>query len=281
MATQLKEPEAALDTGQDGVEPQSDAQPQSAEDRAYVRGWRPKEEFSGRGEWVDAAEFLERADQNLGLAKGREQQLNKRISILESMLKKVQRSEMNAHSNALAEIKAKMENAVVTGNVAAFKALDEQADGLRKDMVADTPITSYTEADINHAFEAWADDNEWYHLGGLPSATDTERRQRAYFDRMAAANGDKAQGMPPADFIAYIGELVAEKFPASATPRPKATESVAGVTRTSASRSAKTGANLPVEAKDAVRRYMRQGIYKGTFEESCNAFAKDYDWSPA
>jgi hypothetical protein len=273
----LKEPEGLPETGQDtGTgEPQSggEQQTKSAEDEAYLRGWRPKEEFTGRGEWVDAETFLAKADTNLGLSKAEREQLKRRISVLEGMNKKLIRLEQNAYSSAMADIQAKMKNAVVTGNVAEFEALDKKAEKLREDAAA--PQADQQKEAIR-AFADWRDDNEWYDLGGLPSATETERKQRVYFDRMVEANEDKAREMAPADFIAYIGDLVESKYPAASTPRPKATESVAGVTRGGTRTAAKTYANMPPEFQRQADRFHEKGVYKGTLAEAREKYAKAY-----
>lgn len=276
MATQLKEPDPTLDTEQSGIiERDYDAE-------ARAHGWRPLEEFKGDpAQFVDAETYAKRADEVLPFVKKENKQLKGKIEFLERQIKKVMKSEQSAHENALAEIKAKMQNAVVTGDVAAFKALDEKADDLRKDMVADTPALDQQKEAIR-AFADWRDDNEWYDLGGLAGATDLEKRQRIYFDRMVEANQDKTATMEPAEFISYIGDLVDAKYPPQRIPRPKGTEAVAGVTRTAATRNAHSGANLPTEAKETAERYVRQGIpgYKGkTKAEAYELFAKDWDWS--
>lgn len=270
MATQLAEPPADLAPPIDNSA-QSEEQ-RSPEDIAYHRGWRPKDEFTGRGEWVDAPTFLEKSNTNLGLAKAENEQLKKRNSVLEGMNKKLIRLEQSAYDNAMADIQTKMKNAVVTGDVAAFEALDKKADALRKENI---PAADQQKEAIR-AFASWRDDNEWYDLGGQAGATDTERRQRAYFDRMVEANEDKARTMEPAEFIAHIGELVEAKYPASSTPRPKATESVAGVTRTSSGRGVQTYASLPPEYKRQADRFHEQGVYKGTLAEAREKYAKAY-----
>lgn len=277
MATQLKEPEAPIDTGQDGGDGGIIERDFDTEARAH--GWRPLDEFKGDPtQFVDAEAYVRRADEVLPFIRKQNKELKGKIEFLERQIKKVMKSEQGAYEQALADVKAKMENAVVTGNVEAFNKLDKQADDLRKGMVADTPQADQQKEAIR-AFADWRDENEWYDLGGQAGATDLERRQRAYFDRMVEANEDKACDMAPADFIAHIGELVEAKYPASKTPRPKANESVAGVTRTRAGASAKTGANLPPEAKAQAKRFHSQGIYKGTLAEAYDKYAQSYDWN--
>lgn len=283
MATQLKEPEPIIeeDTGQDTGDEAAQTQGRDFEAEARVKGWRPQEEYSGKGEWVDAEAFLQRADDNLGLSRAEKEQMRKRISVLEGKLKRLTKLEQQSYESALDTVRSEMKAAVETGDVAAFDALDAKADKIRKDM---TPVEAHGE-DPGEAFDSFRENNIWYDKGNLASASEVEVEARLMADRLADkfARQGLQNELSPTAFFERIAKEVAEKLPTlgSKGARPKAVEAVAGVTRTAASRSAKTGANLPADAKEAVRRYMRKGIYKGSFEESCNEFAKDYEWSSA
>lgn len=280
MAT-LALPEAPLETGANDGEI-GEVQTRDYEAEARVHGWRPEAEFKGDPtQFVDAETYVKRADEVLPFVKKENKQLRGKIDFLERQIKKVMKSEQEAYSSALAEVRAKMEKAVVTGDVAAFNTLDKKAEDIRKNMAEDAPAGDRMKEAVK-AFADWRDANEWYDLGGLAGATDAERRQRAYFDRMVEASEELARTMDPPEFIAHVAGLVAAKYPAERAPRPKGTEAVAGVTRTGASKSAKIGANLPPEAKETAERYVRLGIpgYKGkTKAEAHDLFAKDWDWS--
>jgi hypothetical protein len=283
MATQLAPvAEQPLDTGQDTDEQQSSGE-RDFEAEARAQGWTDADTFKGdKARWVDAETFVKRSDEVMPLLKKQLSHYRAELDQMKREIKRVRKSEQASYDNAYADLKAKMENAVVTGNVAAFKELDAKADQLRKDMADDTPPPADQQKEAVRAFADWRDENEWYDLGGLAGATDMERRQRAYFDRMVEANEDKARTMAPADFIAHIGSLVEAKYPPERAARPKANESVAGVTRTAATRNVHSGANLPADAKETAERYIRQGIpgYKGkTKAEAYELFAKHYDWS--
>lgn len=273
--------EAPPETGgvNDNLEQQTE---RDYEAEARAQGWVPADEFKGdKSRCVDAETFVKRADEVMPLLRKQLSHYRAELDQMKREIKKVRKSEQASYENAYADLKSQMEKAVETGNVAQFKALDAKADELRKGMAEDTPVADQ-QKEAARAFSAWRDDNEWYDLGGLPSATETERKQRVYFDRMVEANEDKARTMAPAEFISFIGDLVEAKYPPQRTARPRGTESVAGVTRTAQSKSAKTGVNLPADAKAAAERYMRQGIYKvETKEQAWNLFAKDYDWSEA
>lgn len=280
MATQLAEaPVELIDTGQDVGDGGSAFIERDYEGEARAHGWVPADEFKGdKSRCVDAKTFVERADEVMPLLRKQNKEFRGKIDFLERQIKKVMKSEQGAYEQALADVKAKMENAVVTGNVEAFNKLDKQADDLRKGMVNDTPQADQQKEAVR-AFAEWRGENEWYDLGGQAGAEKEERLKRAEFDRQVELNEDKAREMAPADFIAHIGELVDAKYPAFKTPRPKATESVAGVTRKGNGNTAKTGANLPAEAKAQAKRFHSQGIYKGTLAEAYDKYAQRYDWN--
>lgn len=278
MATQLKEPDVLPDTGQD--DEQQSHQSDAAEAEARQLGWKPEDQYTGKGTWVPADVFMDRQKQFLGLANKRVEQLQTQVRKMEGELKKVRRSEMNAHANALAELKEQMLVSVRTGDEAAFNKLDKQADDLRKNMTEDTPVAD-RQADAVREFAKWRDDNEWYDLGGLAGASDLEKRQRVYFDRMVQANEDKAATMDPPEFLTFIGDMVEAKYPAERAPRPRGTEAVAGVTPSRPRGTAQNYANLPPDAKLQADRFHANGVYKGTLAEAREKYAKTFDWSNA
>lgn len=279
MATQLKEPDQIDDTGVD--EPQTQERDYEAE--ARVRGWRPPEEFAGKGEPLDAKSFLERGEERDGLAQATVKQQNKRISILESMLKKVQKSEQRAYENALADLKRQQEDAVATGDIAAFRTLDADAEKLRKDMTSDTPNHG---EDPDEKYDDFREANPWYDKANLASASEAEVEARLFADRLAdrLIRQGVQNTLSPTAFFERIASETEANFPTlrSKSPRTKPASDVAGVTRTGAARNARTGANLPPEAKSAAERYMRQKI--GAFgkcttkAEAHELFARDFDW---
>jgi hypothetical protein len=281
MATQLKEPEIAEEAAE-AVDPLQ-TQERDYEAEARVRGWRPEEEFTGKSEWVDAETFIKRGEENLGLAKATIDQLRKRVSVLEGMNKKLTKLEQAAYSNAMDAIRAEMREAVTTGDQAAFDALDQKAEQLRKDMAEETP-QSHGE-DPNAEYLTFREANPWYDKAGLASATETEIEARLFADRLSdrlAAEG-LTKSLAPSAFFDRVAKETKEKFPLlGAKPvREKPNEAVAGVTRGQRG-SAKTGANLPADAKAAAERYMNNNV--GAFgqcktkEEAHNLFARDFDW---
>lgn len=255
------------------------------EGEARQQGWTDQEAFKGDpNRWVDAETFMKRSDEVMPLLKKQNAGLKREIDDLKRMVKRVVKSEQRAFENALTEIEARQDAAVESGDVAESRRLREEAKQLRADMT-ESPV-QITE-DPNKAFLDFRRANAWVDGGALASATPAEKGARILFfqlsDYYAGQGVDKT--MEPSAFFDKVREEVGAEFPeaftGAKTLRPKGQEAVAGVTRNGAARSAKTGANLPPEAKMTAERYMRNGIFKGckTKEEAWNLMAKDYDWS--
>lgn len=270
MATQLADDDALPTTDE-----------RDYEEEARSRGWTPKDEFKGdETRWIDAETFVKNAETKMPLLTKENKQLKDKIEYLERTVKKLTKAEQMAYSNAIEDLKAKQREAVEYGDVKAHDAISEKIDKLRADMTDDAPPE-----DPKAAFVEFREANEWYDLGGLPGATDTERRARALADRVAdkftAQGMQQEPGMTPAKFFAKVAEEVREQLPMlDAKPaRQKPQSDVAGTTRPGAARSAKNGANLPTEAKAQAKRFFERGIIKAKdVNEAYDKFAKDYAW---
>jgi hypothetical protein len=266
----------------DNTEQQTEVRDYEAEARA--QGWRPKEEFRGNPDaWTDAETFVKRADEVLPLIKKQNAHLKREIDDLKKLVRKVTASERASHTNALAEIRAQMEEAVETGDVAAFKKLDAKADKLRSDIVEDTPGLVHGE-DPQEAFDSFRETNSWYDKANLASASETEIEARLFADRLADkyAKQGLQDTMAPSEFFAKIADETETKFPLlkARAARAKPASDVAGVTRPGAGSKAKTGANLPADARAQATRFHAQGVYgKKTLSEALDAYAKSFDWS--
>lgn len=283
MATQLKDAESEqvdppanenADTSQSGG---SDAE-------ARLLGWKPEAEYTGSAPWIDAEAFMGKRNEHLGLANKRIEQLNVQVRKLETQIKRVMKAEQGAYASALADIKKEMQTAVETGDVAAFKALDQRADGLRQDMAADTPQSG---EDPTIIFENFRNENVWYDKANLASAREDEVEARLYADKRLRqmSREANAENLSPAavyervesDF-ATLAKEIAEQFPTlkMKAMREKPASDVAGVTRGGQRSGAKTYANMPPEFQRAADRFHEQGVYKGTLAEAREKYAKSY-----
>ena len=278
MATQLATDEAPqlVETG--------DARDYEAE--ARERGWTPKEEFKGdESRWIDAETFVKNAETKMPLLSKENKQLKDKIEFLERTVKRLTKAEQNAYNSALEDLKRQQREAVEYGDVKAHEAISEKIDKLRDDMTAEKTEGSVEER-AAIAFAEFKAENEWYGLGSLPAATDVERRAHnlanALADKYAAQGLQKT--MEPADFFAKIAEEVREKYPDigsdAKSPRQKPPSDVAGVTRPNGARNARTGANLPPDAKAQADRFFANGVYPKAknVAEARDMYAKSYQW---
>lgn len=280
MATQLKEetpPEAPENNDND----ESQTQTRDYEAEARAQGWRPQEEFKGDKErWVDAETFVKRAEEVLPLIKHQNQNLKRQLEILERQVKKLTRAEQVAFDAGVESVKARMREAVETGDVDAFDKLSERLDKLNKEAAEASPTQA---EDPTEAFDAFRESNPWYDKANLASASEVEIEARLFADRLAdkyAAQGLQKK-LSPSEFFERISKETAEKFPLlKAKPqRQKPPSDVAGVTRTGAGSKARTGANLPADAKHQAERFWKQGVIRAeNLPEALDKFAKSYQW---
>lgn len=280
MATQLAEPigqEADNDT-------QSGARDYVAE--AKQHGWTPKEDFKGDpARWVDAETFVAKADEVMPLLKKKTEVQDRRIADLEKTIKQqakfMEGAEKRSYDRAVAELKIKKRSAVEAGDTREVDALDDEIDKLKADATAGAKQDDIAEQ-AQEAYADWRLENRWYDKGALASASDLESDARVYADILAGKNQKKADSMAPADFFAWLGEQVLEKYPAlnGKGPRPKPASDVAGVTAGRANGSAKGYSDLPNDAKQMCDRLIRRGAIPGADEAAKRAYyAKNYDWS--
>jgi hypothetical protein len=280
------QPQEIIDTPAviDAVEQDNDQQTErdfDAEARAH--GWTPKEEFRGDpSRWVDAETFIKRADEVMPLLKKKTQNQDRKIAELEKLVKRLTKAEQTAYESALKDLKAQQREAAAVGDTDAYDRIDGQLEDLRKN----------TEADVAHGedpaaeYEAFREANAWYDKANLASASEMEIEARLYADRLADrwAKEGKTQEMAPSEFFNRLAAEVEQRFPLlkAKKPRVKPDNPVAGVTNNRADRNAKTGANLPPDAKRQAERFWNQGVIKGKdLTEALNNYAKNYDWSPA
>jgi len=77
------------------------------------------------------------------------------------------------------------------------------------------PPPNYFGEDPNAEFIRFREANEWYDLGGLAGATETQKRARAMADRTAdRMSGEGLQReISPSEFFARVAAEVRSKFP--------------------------------------------------------------------
>lgn len=288
MATQLKEPEVETAEAQppEGNDNEQQVQTRDYEAEARVHGWRPKEQFKGdESAWVDAETFMKRADEVMPLLKKQNHHLMAEINTLKSTVRKLTKLEQAAYANALADLKARQEAAVETGDLQAHRDVGRQIEELQK--TADRQVSQgVSPEEVTNAWNEFRDANEWYDRADLRAASEQDMAMRGFADRemQKMAQVERYdQDHAPAEFMAELARRIEERFPQSngKALRPKAVETVAGVTQRGINRNARTGANLPPEAKHQAERFIRMQIpgYTGlTKDKAYDLYAKSFDW---
>jgi hypothetical protein len=286
MATQLKPDETPADPPPNDNDGEGESQPRDVEAEAREHGWSPKDDFKGDpSRWVDAETFMKRADEVMPLLKTQNQRLKRDLDEMKKHLKRASdhfsKAEERAFERARAEIEAKLETAVESGDVEAAKGLIKDMDKL-KDDVGEAPAGKHTKEEAVEAFDAFRDANPWYDRANLASASELDVNARLYADRMTEKHIDKTKDMQPAEFFSYIGGLVEERYPllkAKGQARPKPQSDVAGATPGRASRGGRAWSDLPAEVRTRFDKWIDNGIAPGkTKEESRAYYVKTFDW---
>jgi len=251
------------------------------ESEARAMGWRPQEEFSGDPkQFIDAKTFVERGEQFLPILKAQNKNLVATVRKLERGLAEAteffSKAEQRSYERALAELKAQQLQAVETGDVQAFKAVEHEIGELQKETAAKmkTAAAGDDAETLQEALIEWRAENSWYQ----PDAADPDRKLMSdYADLVARKMGARETlGMQPREYLDAIAEKVRERFPkhfAKPGTQPKAKTTTEAPTRGSGKPGGKTFADLPAEAQRQADRFVKVGVLK-----SRDDYVKSYAW---
>jgi len=166
-------------------EPSGESRPQfsDAEQRAYDKGWRPKEEFHGDPEdWRPAKEWLER-----GEIFERMRHISKEAyeakNALNSVYQEFMKYRETAYKQALEDLKSERKQAWNEGDYDKVEKLEEQIDKTKEQQaveraraMAKAKEQQQTQNQIDPDVQAWIDRNKWY---------TEDKEMRAYADATA------------------------------------------------------------------------------------------------
>lgn len=136
------------------------------EDKARGMGWTSKEEFKGDPDkWRSAEEFVERGENYIPILKSTVEKQNKQIADLNEKLldigMKFSKVEKRAYEKAIAEIEARQEQAVETGDKELFSQTKAELKALEKEI--STPEPEKKTEEINDpVFDEWVERNKWF-----------------------------------------------------------------------------------------------------------------------
>jgi len=275
MATQLAEQanepdETVVVADNDAGEPQQ----RDYEAEARAHGWTSKEEFKGDpARWVDAETFAKRADEVMPFLQKQNKALKREIDDLKRNMKQFadfsSKAEERAYNRALADLQARHDEAVESGDKAAGRAILKELQDLKP---APKPETGKEpEGDVleqrREAFFDWLPANPWYSEANSP--------KKLYADMLADRLADKHGGQLedyPGGYAAMLAEITTQVERKFADPKPNPVNN--GGNRQAANGGAKTWNDLPPAAKAQADRFVK--TIPGFSREK---YLKDYDWS--
>lgn len=218
----------------------------TTEEAARAQGWRPYEEYVDKGldpeKWVDADEFMRRADASLPLLRAQNRSLASKVNRLESQTSQMadtirkqeravadavalaQRANQQGYERALAELKAQKREAVANADPEAFDRLEEQEAAMvkaRDEAVTAPPPAAATPAEpapgapvrlfaagVPEEYETWGRQNLWFFQDkGVPGGLN-EAMVEAHKQVQSAT-----PGMPLAAQLDAAKRAVMAKFP--------------------------------------------------------------------
>lgn len=255
------------------------AQASPAEAEARLLGWKPLEEFNGPAErWRDAEAFLEKGKQINGFLRKDFEKLRKeleardnRIAALEGNIREFaeyhQETEARAYQRAIASLREERKAALRESDGARVVEIEEQLDELTeasKKQLAPRAIAPRDPTQPDPAFVAWVDDNPWYK---------ENRTLRALVHDYAEELKQREPTLIGTAFLNKVKQAVQaehpELFDNSERRRPSAVAGGEDTRRPSGGRG-KTYADLPLEARIACDKFVKQGYL------TKEAYVRDY-----
>lgn len=127
----------------------------TAEDSARAKGWRPKEEYVGDGDWVDAEEFLRRKPFFDKMSQQR-QEIKRLQRTVESMATHYHKSVAAAVDKAVKNLKVERREAIELGDADRVDAIDAEIAYQQQQMAAQPANTVAPE------IVDWVAENPWF-----------------------------------------------------------------------------------------------------------------------
>lgn len=262
--------ESGIDTlNAEPIAPPADAPPleRDYEAEAKTSGWRPPEEFPGDGKkLIGAKEWVERGETYIPFLKKDRDETKRELADLRRTVKQyakhAEKVEERAYTRALADLQAKHDDAVETGDVAAARAAVREIGEINAEIAA-KPKTDEPEFDpvaARKELNDWVEENDWYVL---------DDGKRRYADMQAETMGPAAEW--PDGNKAWLGEL-AKRVDRKFAAKPVSPTNGGG-NRSAPGAAGKSYNDLPAAAKATCDKFVKSGLIK-TREQ----YVKDYQF---
>jgi hypothetical protein len=254
---------SALDQVQDQTDQtaEADAGP-SVEDRARDMGWAPKDDWRGDPDkWVDAGEFVRRADEVLPIVRAEKKKLEasltkakEEIAEMRSTFKEFKKhhseTQQRAYERAMKDLQARQAEAVEAGDIKAVRETTKEIVDLTQGMKPDEKDADpYDTPEHQRTLAAWKAENAWF---------ESDRAMTGAAAAIAAELEDK--GVRGAEQLAEIAKRIRAEFPHKFQNERRAAAAAVEGTPAPARKPGKTWADLPSEAKSFAERMVKQGL---------------------
>lgn len=250
-------PEEGQEAENEGGQPQ-EQQPNPDEDKARRMGWVPKEEFRGDpSKWVSAEEFNRRGEEQLPLLRANLRRTEQELAELRETTRKFaefhKRVEQESYSRALETLRQEKIAARQEFDVAKEMEVDEKIAELKQKGPPKDEPAPQKEQQLDPDYVAWMEENPW--------AQDRE----AYAIGMAIgeklrSQGDRTTGRA---FLDKIKLQMVDKYPQliPGMDNPNRRQPAAvGQSTTLPKKAKKTFSDLPSDAKEACRDFVKRGF---------------------
>ncbi len=149
------------------TETQQTKEPSLIEQQALAQGWVPEDQWTGKGKWRDAEEFLERGElfskieeqsRHIKTLKSQQDAVNQHLELVRK----------NEYNRALAELKRERKNALADGDADAVVEVEERMEAFKQrvaqqeaQLAQQHQITQET-ARQDPVLQMWMARNRWY-----------------------------------------------------------------------------------------------------------------------
>lgn len=250
-----------------------------AEVEAKQFGWVPQEDFKGNpDDWRDADTFLKRGKEINGFLRkdlekiqrtlqGKDAEIAEIRATMEEFRKYHNETEKRAYARAIDDLKREKAQAIEQGDGSKVVELDEQIVSLKEAQAKPKPLPQKPVADPKFAqeFEDWSKENTWF--------------QDEKLAKVAVALGETIKRENPnmlgKEFLKVVTEQMKEIRPDIFENPNRQNSAVGGSSQGgngSFGKKKKSYENLPVEAKKACDKFVKQKLM--TVEQ----YVSEYDW---
>lgn len=269
-------------------------EPSPEEARARRLGWRPKEEFNGRGSWLPADKYVEKIETEAPVLRERlrfqddviakqqtridslDTRTKEMADLLRDMHGRTMSAEQRGFNRAREELEARMRQAVKEADEPAYdraKADLEQLDKMRpaapKTNGPQPNGQANGQAGIAPETQAWIRDNPWFEADDVMKAVAVTYNAKLFKEQ---------PGLPLKDQLEKVREEVERRFPEKFANSQRAQATTVSQPSAQAPRKPtgpkkRTAADLPEEHRKIMDRFIK--LIPGY---KADDYLRDYKW---